>query len=172
MSAARAIQIALWFAAALLLGATAWPFLVAVPVTDRDPGAARSAKPLLPAALADLSLPPIETFSETLNRPLFTATRRPPSPLAVLQGQGEAPPAARPTGPKGEKLVLGRYLLRGIVVTAEQKIVLLTQAGTNKSLRLKEGDKLDDWKIATVAPDHVVLTQGDKQEKVTLRDKK
>ena len=174
MTAARAIPIALWALAAVLFGATVWPFLVAVPLGDGEAGAARrQTRPFLAPSAADLALPPVESFSETLNRPLFAATRRPPSPLAVLQGQqGAPPPSLEKTGPKGEKLVLGTYLLSGIVVTSDQKIVLLKHVGTGKSLRLAEGEALDDWKIATVAPDYVILRRGDREERVSLRERK
>jgi hypothetical protein len=169
---ARAVPLALWGLAALLLGATAWPFLAPLPAGGGDAGVARGRQqPFLAPSAADLALPPLEAFSETLNRPLFVATRRPPSPLAALQGQ-QPPSQPERTGPKGEKLVLGTYLLSGIVVSAEQKIVLLKHAATGKSLRVSEGDMLDDWKVATVAPDHVILRRGDREERVSIRERK
>jgi hypothetical protein len=173
VTAARAIPIALWALAAVLFGATVWPFLVAVPLGDGEAGAARrQTQPFLAPSAADLALPPLETFSETLNRPLFAATRRPPSPLAVLQGQQGATPTTEKTGPKGEKLVLGTYLLSGIVVTSDQKIVLLKHVTSGKSLRVAEGEMLDDWKIATVAPEYVILRRGDREERVSIRERK
>ncbi|MCC7046319.1 MAG: hypothetical protein IT562_06365 [Alphaproteobacteria bacterium] len=174
MTAARALPVALWALAAVLLGASLWPFLASIPLDEGAAGAARRPKqPFLAPSAADLALPPLESFSETLNRPLFTATRRPPSPLAVLQGQqAAAPPAPEKTGPKGEKLVLGTYLLSGIVVSADQKIVLLKHATSGKSLRLSEGETLDDWQLATVAPDYVILRRGDREERVSIRERK
>lgn len=174
MSPARALPIALWAVAAALLAAAAWPFLVSVPIGDGGTGAARQkAQPFLAPSAADLALPPLESFSETLNRPLFTATRRPPSPLAALQGQ-QAPAPVQPerTGPRGEKLVLGTYLLNGIVVTPEQKIVLLKHAVSGKAIKLSEGDNLDDWTVATVAPEYVILRRGDREERVSIRERK
>jgi general secretion pathway protein N len=174
VTAARAIPVALWGLAAVLLAVTVWPFLVSAPLGEGDAGAARrQSQPFLAPSAADLALPPLETFSETLSRPLFAATRRPPSPLAALQGQqGVPPPTQEKTGPKGEKLVLGTYLLSGIVVTSDQKIVLLKHATSGKSLRLAEGETLDDWKIATVAPDYVILRRGDREERVSIRERK
>jgi len=171
---ARMLPAGLGLVAMLLLIATIWPFVAGVPDAEPKgaPAAGQAARLLVPSP-ADFSLPPLETFSETLNRPLFTATRRPPSPLASLQGDA-GPPAPTPpaaTGPKGEKLVLGIYLLRGIVVTSDSKLVLLKHATTGKSLRLTEGQKLDDWTVATIAPDHLVLSRGDQKQSVTLHDK-
>jgi general secretion pathway protein N len=170
---ARAIPIVLWAVAAMLLGATVWPFLAALPAGDGAPAASRRAsQPFLAPSAADLALPPLETFSETLSRPLFLATRRPPSPLAALQGQPGPAPQPEKTGPKGEKLVLGTYLLSGIVVSTDQKIVLLKHVTSGKSLRLAEGETLDDWKIATVAPEYVILRRGDREERVSIRERK
>jgi len=174
VSAARALPIALWAIAAMLFGAAIWPFLVAVPIGDGAAGAARrQSQPFLAPSAADLALPPLESFSETLNRPLFTATRRPPSPLAALQGQQAAAPAQpERTGPRGEKLVLGTYLLNGIVVTPEQKIVLLKHAVSGKAVKVSEGEALDDWTVATVAPEYVILRRGDREERVSIRERK
>ena len=166
---ARAAVIALWLLAAVLLGATVWPFVAGGPIGFAGLDARRS-QPLTPPSPADLALPPVESFSETLNRPLFTATRRPLSPGEMLQGQEMKSAAAAPAG-KGEKVILGRYVLRGVVVTPEQKILMLSRQDTGVALRLKEGDALDDWRIAAIAQDHIVLSKGGQQERIPLRDK-
>ena len=164
---ARAMIAALWLLAAALLGATVWPFVLGGSA-DLAGMAARQAAPVAPPSPADLALPPVESFAETLNRPLFTATRRPPSPGELLQGEGAKlmPPAG-----KGEKVILGKYLLRGVVVTPEQKLLLLKRQDTGAAMRLKEGDALDDWRIAAIAQDHLILSKGSQQERVNLRDK-
>lgn len=165
---ARVTLGALWLLAAVLLGATAWPFVAGGPAAP--PGMpARPGAPVLPPTLADLALPPVESFAETLARPLFTATRRPPSPGEMLQG--EARPVAVAPAAKGEKVILGKYLLRGVVVTPEQKLLLLKRQDTGAALRLREGDALDGWRIAAIAQDHLILSKGDRQERVPLRDR-
>jgi general secretion pathway protein N len=164
MSAARLTQAALWALAALFLFLTVWPFTSGLPLGELLP-AQRPQRQPPPPSLADLELSPLDSFAETLNRPLFTATRRPPSPLERLQGQASAPTAAA----KGDRVILGKYALRGVIVTPEQKLLLLRQLATGQSLRLKVGDALDDWRIAAIAPDHLILSRGDKQEKVSLK---
>lgn len=164
MNAQRLTQAALWLAAALLLGLTVWPFLAPPGPGDVQP-AQRTARPGLTPTLADLDLSPIESFTETLNRPLFTATRRPPSPLDQLQG----PRAPAPVAAKGERVILGKYVLRGVIVTPEQKLLLLKQIATGQTMRLKVGDALDDGRIAAIAADHVLLDRGGKQEKLSLK---
>jgi general secretion pathway protein N len=165
MSALRVTQAALWLLAALFLGLTVLPFLDALPVGDLLP-VQRQARPAAPPTLADLDLSPIESFAETLNRPLFTATRRPPSPLERLQGPRAAP---TPAAAKGERVILGKYVLRGVIVTPEQKLLLLKQLATGKSMRLKEGDALDDWRIASITADLLVLDKDGAQQKVPLK---
>lgn len=174
MTPLRLIQTGLWTLAALLLVATIWPFVVPASPGDGDAAGRRPARPFLVPSVADLALPPLETFSETLNRPLFTATRRPPSPLTSLHGQAAAPGPATPerTGPKGERLLLGTYLLNGIVVAADRKIVMLKHVGSGKTLRVGEGETLDDWTVASVTADQVTLRRGDREEKMSIRERK
>lgn len=175
MTALRVLQGGLWALAALLVVVAIWPILAPAGGGEGDLAARRPARPFLVPSVADLALPPVETFSETLTRPLFTATRRPPSPLAALHGQQGAPaPAPTPerTGPKGEKLLLGTYLLNGVVVAGPQKLVMLKHMGSGKSLRVAEGEILDDWTVATITSDQVTLRRGDREEKVSLRERK
>ena len=49
MTAARAIPLALWALAAVLLGATLWPFVVSVPLGEGEAGAARRPSQPFPA---------------------------------------------------------------------------------------------------------------------------
>lgn len=175
MNAARVTQAALWSVAAMLLAATVWPLVAPVPIDGQgSPVAGRGAKPFTAPSVGDLALPPQETFSATLSRPLFTATRRPPSPLAALQG-GAAPQTSAPAtapGPKGVRLVLGTYYLRGVVVTPERKLVLLQHHSTGKSVRLAEGETLDGWTIAAIANSELVLRQGERKEVFLLHERR
>lgn len=175
MNAARPTQAALWSVAALLLAATIWPLAAPVAVDGQGPlVAGRGAKPFAAPSVGDLALPPQETFSATLSRPLFTATRRPPSPLAALQG-GPPPEPSTPVttpGPKGMRLVLGVYYLRGVVVTPERKLLLLQHHATGRSLRLAEGETVDGWTVASIASNEVVLRQGERKEAIPLHERK
>ena len=164
MTAQRTMQAGLWLLAALFLGLTVWPFMGDLPLGELLP-AQRQARPVSPPTLADLDLSPVESFTETLNRPLFVATRRPPSPLEQLHGPRPAAPAAA----KGERVILGKYVLRGVVVTPDQKLLLLKQMTTGQALRLKVGDALDDWRIASITADLLVLDKGGTQQKVPLK---
>lgn len=173
MTPLRAIQLGLWTLAALLFVATLWPFVAGIGADDNGAGAQRrAARPFLVPSAADLALPPLESFSETLNRPLFTATRRPPSPLAVLQGQQAPPPAPEKTGPRGEKLVIGTYLLNGIVIDGARKLMLLKHVTSGKTLRVAEGETLDDWLVQSVTQDQVVLKRGDREDRVALHERR
>ena len=163
MSAARVTQGGLWLLAALLLALTLRPFLDGAPA--EAPAPAAPAPAARTPSLADLELSAIESFAETLNRPLFTATRRPPSPIEAVQGQT----TTAKTAAKGEKVILGKYVLRGVVVTPSEKLLLLKQMATGQALRLREGDALEDWRIASITADRLVLSRGGAEQKVSLR---
>ena len=68
-----------------------------------------------------------------------------------------------------EKVILGKYILRGVVVTPDQKLLLLKQMATGQTMRLKVGDALDDGRIAAIAQDHVLLDRAGKQERLALK---
>ncbi len=74
----------LLIALCLALGYHVWRVLEAGPIAiDADAAPAPSAAAVVAAPEAPTELPPIGDFSETVARPLFMATRRPPEPEEV-----------------------------------------------------------------------------------------
>lgn len=97
---------------------------------------------------------PIEAYAATVERPLFTATRRAaPASLA---------PAERTTG-----LILGRYRLTGVIVTPRKRSILLASAG-NRTQTVVLGEAIDGWTLRSVERDRIVLENGGKQEVVPV----
>jgi hypothetical protein len=56
-----------------------------------------------------------------------------------------------------------------VVVTPSEKLLLLKQMATGQALRLREGDALEDWRIASITADRLVLSRGGAEQKVSLR---
>jgi hypothetical protein len=78
-------------------------------------------------------LPPKpEIFDVIDNRPLFSSSRR-PSQSQIQQ-----------SGDRKEEFI-GKYLLQGIVIGDAQRLALLVDPATNKTLRLSEGENVGDW---------------------------
>lgn len=120
-----------------------------------------AAKPEEINLLPPFSLPPIDpTFKESVERPLFAATRRPMPPATT-------PVAAAPTMQKGQ------FRLVGTSVSSESAIALLIDNKTGKTLRAKKGDDVRPGdatiKVDQVTPTQVVLRQGTETEELGLR---
>ena len=104
------------------------------------------------------ALPLIANFAETVTRPLFMPTRRPPEP------EEEVVEATAPT--------VGRNLfsLLGIVISADERIALVTRRRTGEMLRLVVGQHIDGWRVETIRSDRITLRQGDETEVIKLTD--
>lgn len=120
-----------------------------------------------PADEPEFSMPPLENFAETLARPLFMDTRRPPEPGAEPVA---LEPDPQPEPPKPTPKLVGMEL-SGIVITPASRVALVRSARGREVVRLKEGEEIDGWIVETIDPDRVVLRQADAFEELTLKDK-
>jgi hypothetical protein len=111
-----------------------------------------------PSAGPDFSLPALEAYPETVNRPLFMENRRPGVDVV------EAPPPPAPVTPMNLKLM-------GVVQTPAGKTALLVD-GKGKYQRKRTGDTLDSWMLVDIGSNQVTFQQGDKRESVTLLKKR
>lgn len=120
--------------------------------------AAGAASPAL-AQTVDRSLfalPPIETFSETTERPLFLPDRRPP---AIDETQEEV----------GD-VESGLFTLLGIIVSPTQRIALVKVRGSQEVLQLSEGQQANGWTVLQINPGDVIFESNDKTETIELID--
>jgi len=146
------LSLLLGAACAAAAAAAALPFLGGAEPSARPAPLAQEAR----LNVANLALPPLETFPETTRRPLFSTTRSPA--VAAVQ------PAAGRDG-----LILGRYAFVGVMVTRDRRLLLIRPAAGGGVLRLKEGDALDAWRIEKIAADALTLSGGGKTETIPLR---
>ena len=106
---------------------------------------------VLPEYKIDGGLP---AHSETVDRTLFNATRRPAPVLA-----GDNTP---------RRLKPGQFQLTGTAVSGERNIAFLKETG-GKSRVVRQGDEIEGMRVALVAPDRVKLTLGDESEELILK---
>lgn len=114
----------------------------------------------LPEPAQPVDLPPLEHYSEIVERPLFVAGRRPEE--SVAEPVAEAPKSAAPA-PKT------KVKLTGIVLTAKERSALFYDETQKLSWRLTQGQDMEGWLLAEVQPDKVVLTRGDETQEMLLR---
>lgn len=100
----------------------------------------------------------LEDYQEITERPLFYATRRPPPP--------EAPEVAVQEEPEEEKPIA--LTLIGVMVVSDSKIALVQNDDTNKVIRLKPGEEIENWQLQTINANSIVLNKNDETKELPL----
>ena len=107
-------------------------------------------------------LPPIEAFSEMVDRPLFAASRR----SRVTNTEPADEPVAD-VAPPPEDNISDRYRLIGTVEEGGRVFALLS--GDNGSfVRLRRGDRLENWTVDAINRQRVLMVNGDKATELKL----
>ena len=113
-------------------------------------------KPLATAALPDYQIEGgLAAHSETVQRTLFNATRRPAPPLAVDEGP--------------RQIARGAFQLMGTTVTGDRNIAFLKEISNGKTRVVRQGDEINGMKVALVTPDRVQFRAGDDSEDLVLK---
>jgi hypothetical protein len=121
-----------------------------VPASEQAAGA---------AADAAFEAEPRETFAATVDRPLFSRSRRPapPEPAAVA--------AAKP-GENGAP-----FELSGVLIAGASRVAFLKPIAQPKTLRVLEGETIEGWKVERILPERVVIGNGGARAELTLKDR-
>jgi general secretion pathway protein N len=107
-----------------------------------------------PAALSNpLAAQPLDQLSATLDRPLFSPSRRPPAPPPPPPVQVAAPPVPPPSPPS--------LLLLGVVMDGEGARAIVRAGTEKKLLRAQIGDDIEGWKVSQIEGRKVVLSSLD-----------
>ncbi len=108
--------------------------------------------------------PPQEVYQVIAERPLFFNKRRPPPPYVPT------PPGAKPTIKPPRKVGKPRVQLSAIVIVGEQKYALVRGGRQKGSRRVRVGEEVDGWKVASIGADRLVLSNGGETEELLLRN--
>lgn len=142
---------------------------VASPAESVDVGAMRPiARPAQPVSKPvprgnPLWAVPFSALTVTQERPIFSASRRPP-PRAVAASPVEtmaAPPKPAEAPPP--------LLLVGAVVGEGDAIAILVNRTDQKVVRLRQGDTVGGWSLTSVQPREVTFKQGERSEILALK---
>lgn len=110
-----------------------------------------------------VELQPLQALTETHERPLFSQNRRPPPRIvAPVVATRQEPP--RPAPPPS-------LVLLGIVSQNGEARAAIRSADkhpADKVLRVRAGDDVSGWKVETVEPRRLVLTQGERSADFVL----
>lgn len=140
-----------------LAALAAWQVLA---VFDDAPGAIAQPVRLPAAASAAGEAAAVDTAAIT-ERPLFVPTRRRAMPIAAAV-------AAEPPPPPPVRLA-SRFQLVGIVVTEGRAAALLRAGAAGATVRVREGEAIEDWILAGTAPGRAaVFARGEERETLRL----
>jgi general secretion pathway protein N len=106
---------------------------------------------------------PLSALSATRERPVFSASRRPPQAAVVApmaQAAAPAPPTAVPQRPP--------LALIGAVVGEGDAIAIFLDQTSQKIIRLRQGESLAGWELSAVQPREVMLKQAERTEILAL----
>lgn len=121
------------------------------PAPPRDPPAPRG-NPLWAI--------PLRMLTATRDRPLFSASRRPPPPVVPRA----ADPAPRPLpvvnrAPEAEQPTV---LLVGTIIGSDMRIAIVLDQTTKLVTRAREGEQVSGWRIMSVSPHSAVMERDDR----------
>lgn len=95
----------------------------------------------------------LEDFSEILERPVFTASRRPP------ERREQAGEPAQPLS----------VVISGILITPESRMALMSPVKDQKARRLRVGDTIQGWRVVGIEQRRVIIRRGSVERVLDLR---
>lgn len=109
---------------------------------------------------------PLSVLTATQERPIFSASRRPPqrAVVAVPVDQVSAPAAQKPTEPEHPPLAL-----IGAVVGESDAIAVFLDRTNQKIVRLRQGEAHAGWVLSSVQPREVTFKKADRTEVLSLK---
>ncbi len=122
--------------------------------TRDEEKAATSAGPLR------LTLPPLAALGETVGRPLFNQTRRPPEEELDLASVSPTP-VAIDTG--------ANFTVSAIVITEDESAVLLIHPQSGELTRVAEGETIAGWRLDRVEKDRAIFSKEGESREAALR---
>lgn len=107
-----------------------------------------------------LTLPPLAALSETVARPLFTETRRPPE--MESNGVPDTP------GPVAAASAAG-FTVSAIIITESERAVLVVHPQSGELTRVAEGETIAGWRLDRVENDQAVFSKDGDTREAALR---
>jgi hypothetical protein len=106
-----------------------------------------------------LAARPLDEFSATRDRPLFTRSRRPPAARIAPVAAAPPPPPPPP-----------KLALVGILVEAGAASAVVRGAPSEKAIHVHVGEEIDGWKVTRIAERQIELSQGERSVTFTMFD--
>jgi hypothetical protein len=140
-----------WFVAPYLDGSLPAPARSVLNITTvpEMPG------PVIPGpAAAPLRLAPIESFSATIERPIFVASRRPTKPEEIVEATAVQLPFD--------------LTLQGILFSTHMRLAVLSDKSGKDVLRLAEGAEYLGWMLTEIEPKAAIFRRDNAERRLVL----
>jgi hypothetical protein len=108
---------------------------------------------------------PIESLGATRARPIFSASRRPPTPPAIFVAAASPPPPPVPA-PLPDRPAL---ILLGTIVGDALRVGIFHEEATTKTLRLAVGESSEGWVLRSVSASDAQFEAADRVATLVLR---
>ena len=110
-------------------------------------------------APASRPAPPLDTYSEVVERPLFREDRRPyiPEPTVEREPPGD-------TGPDITTLIS----LSATVINEDERIALIERKQDRKLQQLRQGEEFNGWTLNQIQADDITMQKGQETRHITL----
>ena len=115
------------------------------PNTEQPPGARKEAGARPPPGGNPLWGIPISALDATRERPIFSASRRPPMPPVVAERVAAAPPPPKPAEPEQPLLTLV-----GTAIGKPKNVAVVLDRTTKTLVRLHVGEAVSGWILRSV----------------------
>jgi general secretion pathway protein N len=107
---------------------------------------------------------PLSALTATRDRPLFSASRRPPAPaVEAAAPPPQAPAPAAPTPPERPALTLV-----GTIVSPSTSVAMFKDTATQAVTRLRRGEAASGWLLKTVKLRSVIVEKGEQSTVLAL----
>ena len=105
----------------------------------------------------------LNDLRQTRERPLFSATRRPPPKVDLAQAMTSAPPPP-PIMPPAVTLI-------GVVLGTGEHAVIVQEKAAGKPIRVAVGQDIEGWRVDSIKPRSFILKNGDRAVTLTFPPK-
>ena len=112
-----------------------------------------------PETQANRPVPPLGTFSEMIERPLFREDRSPYVPETPTE-----PEQPRDTGPD----ITTQISLSAIVIDEDERIALIERTQDKKLQQLRQGEKFNGWTLNQIQADDITMQKGQQTRQIAL----
>jgi len=109
---------------------------------EPSPAAAKQSRAQQPTSANPLWGVPIDKLTATRERPIFSASRRPPAPPATAEPAAPLPPPAEPERPQ--------LILVGTVTGEPQNVAVVKDQTTKTFVRLHLGEAISGWFLRSI----------------------